>query len=114
MRALVVVSSVCLLYVSLGSRVSPSIFGLMFMGSVMLSICISGCVLYYARSGVKRVHVLLSGLKIRLFVRVHVCISCRYDWMFALAMFMSLCVDVMVMSAVLLVPVVLACQMCIC
>ena len=29
--------SMCLLYVSLGSRVSPSIFGLMFMGSVMYS-----------------------------------------------------------------------------
>ena len=43
----------------------------------------------------------------KLFVRVHVCISCRYDWMFALAMFMSLCVDVMMMSSVLLVPVVL-------
>ena len=31
----------CLLYVSLESRVSPSIFGLMFMRSVMLSICSS-------------------------------------------------------------------------
>ena len=31
---------VAMLYVSLGSRVSPSIFGLMFMGSVMLSICV--------------------------------------------------------------------------
>ena len=37
--AFVVVISMCLLYVSLGSRVSPSIFGLMFMGSVILSIC---------------------------------------------------------------------------
>ena len=36
----------CLLYVSLGSRVSPSIFGLMFMGSVMLSMCSSSCVLH--------------------------------------------------------------------
>ena len=33
LRAFVVVISMCLLYVSLGSRVSPSIFGLMFMGS---------------------------------------------------------------------------------
>ena len=87
------------LYLSLGSRVSPSIFGLMFMGSVMLSICNSSCVLYSAGSGVKRVHVVLSGLRMRLFVRVHVCISCRYDWMFALAMFMSLCVDVIGMSS---------------
>ena len=37
--ALVVVIYMCLLYVSLGSRVIPSILGLMFMGSVMLSIC---------------------------------------------------------------------------
>ena len=66
LRAFVVVISMCLLYVSLGSRVSPSIFRLMFMGSVMLSICSSSCVLYSAGSGVNRVHVVLSGL--RLFV----------------------------------------------
>ena len=86
----------CLLYVSLWSRVSPSMFGLMFMGSVMLSICSSSCVLY---SGVKRMHVVLSGLRMRLFVLLFECISCRYDWRFAFAMFMSLCVDVMVMSS---------------
>ena len=88
LRAFVVVISMCLLYVSLGSRVSPSIFWLMFMGSVMLSICSSSCVLYSAGSGVNRVHVVLSGLRMRLFVRVNVCNSCRYDWMYALAMFM--------------------------
>ena len=99
LRDLVIVISMCLLYVCLGSRVSPSIFGFMFMGSVMLSICSSSCVLYSAGSGVKRVHVVLSGLRMRLFVRVYVCILCRYDWMFALAMFMSLCVEVMVMSS---------------
>ena len=65
LRAFVVVISMCLLYVSLESRVSPSIFGLMFMGSVILSICSSSCVLYSARSGVKRVHVVLSGLRMR-------------------------------------------------
>ena len=64
----------------------------------MFSICSSRCVLHSAGSGVKRVHVVLSGLRMRWFVWVHVCISCRYDWMFAFAMFMSLCVDVMVMS----------------
>ena len=87
LRAFVGVIYMCLLYVSLGSRVSPSIFWLMFKESLM-SICSSSCVLYSAWSGVKRVHVLLSGLRMRLFVRVHVCISCRYDWMFALVMFM--------------------------
>ena len=38
LRAFVVVIYMRLLCVSLGSRVSSSIFGLMFMGSVMLSI----------------------------------------------------------------------------
>ena len=89
--------------------VSPSIFGFLFMGSVMLSICSSSCVLYSDGSGVKRVHVVLAGLRMRLFVRVHVCISCRYGWMFALAMFMSLCVDVMVMSSLYVVSFAGAC-----
>ena len=86
-----------LLYVSLGSRSSPSIFGLTFMGSVMLSICSSSCVLYSAGFGVKRVHAVSSWLRMRLFV--YVCISCRYDWMFAFAMLMSFCVGVMLMSS---------------
>ena len=93
----VVVISMCLLHVSLGSRVSPSIFGLMFMGIVMRSTCSSSRVLYSVGSGVKRVHGVLSGLRMRLFVCVHVRISCRYGWMFAFAMFMLMCVDVMVM-----------------
>ena len=41
---------------------------LMFMGSVMLSIYSSSCVLHSARSGVNRVHVVLSGLRMILFV----------------------------------------------
>ena len=61
------------------------------MGSVMLPICSARCVLYSAGFGVKRVHVGLSGLGMRLFVCVHVCISCMYDWMYVFAVFMSLC-----------------------
>ena len=68
LRVFVVVISMCLLCVSLRSRVRPSNFGLMFMGSVMLYICSSSCVLYSAGSGVKRVHDVLSGLRMRLFV----------------------------------------------
>ena len=68
LRVFVVMIYMCLLYVSLGSRVSPSIFEFMFIGSVMLSICSSRCVLYSAASGVKRMHVVLSGLRMRLFV----------------------------------------------
>ena len=45
----------------------------------MLSIYSLSCVLYSDGYGVKRVHVVLSGLRMRLFVCVHVCISCRYD-----------------------------------
>ena len=56
----------CLLFVSVGSRVRPSILGLKFMGSVKLSICSLSCVLYSAGSGVKRVHVF--WLRMRLFV----------------------------------------------
>ena len=76
--AFVDVIPMCLLHVSLGSKVSPSIFCLIFMWSVMLSICSSSCVLYSAGSGVKRVHIVLSGLRMRLFVRVRVCISCTF------------------------------------
>ena len=57
------------------------------MGHVMLSICSSSCVLYSIGSGVKRVHDVLTGLRMRLFVSVHIYISYRYDWMFAFAMF---------------------------
>ena len=74
----VVVLSMCLLYVRIGSRVILRIFGLMFMGSVVLFICSASYVLYSARSGVKSVHDVLSELILRLFVCVHVCISCRY------------------------------------
>ena len=59
--ALVVVFYMGLLNVSLGSRVSPDIFGLMFMGNVVSSICGASCMLYSAESGVKRVHVDLYG-----------------------------------------------------
>ena len=43
------------------------------------------------------VHVVLSALSLRLFVFVHVCTSCRYGCMYALAVCLFGCVDVMVM-----------------
>ena len=61
-------------------------------------------------AGVKRVHVVLSGLRMRIFVCVYVCISCRYDGMFSFAMFMSLCVDFMVMSSAYVVSFTGACD----
>ena len=68
LRAFVVVIYMCLLYVRLGSRVSHCIVGLMFMGSMVLSICSSSCELYSTWSGMKIVHVVLSGLRMRVFV----------------------------------------------
>ena len=64
--------SIYLLYVSLWTRVIPSILGFMFMGNVVLFNCSASCVLYAAGSAVKRVHVVLSGL------RLFVCIQCMY------------------------------------
>ena len=55
---------------SLWSRVSPSINGLMFIESVVLCMCNVSCVLYFAVPGVKRVHVILYGLG--LFVSMYV------------------------------------------
>ena len=52
LRAFVVVLSMCLLYVSLWSRVINSILSLMFMESVVLFICSASCALYSAGSGV--------------------------------------------------------------
>ena len=76
-----------LLCVTLGSRVIPSIFGLMFMISVVLFICSASSVLCSAGYGVKRVHVVLSGLRMKLFVCFHVRISCICDLIFVFVMF---------------------------
>ena len=46
-----------LLHVILVSRMVPSSFRLMFMGTLVLFICTASCVLYSAGSGVKRGHV---------------------------------------------------------
>ena len=46
----------------------PFLASVNHMGSVMLSICSSSSVLYSAGSGVKRGHVVLSGLRMRIFV----------------------------------------------
>ena len=96
-RASAVVLSMCLLHVIRGSRVSLSILGPMFTGSVMLSICSSSCVLHSAGPGAKRVHAISPGL--RLYVRVDAYIPCRHDWMSALAMPMPSCVDAILMPS---------------
>ena len=57
----------CVLYVSLGSKVRPRTFGCVAMRSTVLFIVSSRLLLYSAGSGVNRVHVVLSGFSVRLF-----------------------------------------------
>ena len=77
--ALNAVLSMCLLYVSLGSRVRPSIFGFLIMSSVLLLICRFSLVLYSEGSSVKRVHVVFSVLIMKLFACVHTWMLFKYD-----------------------------------
>ena len=102
---------------SLGSRVSPNIFGLMFMGSVVVYLYCKLCAVF---------RWIWCEESACCFVWIEndigcVCpcrFPCRYDLMFAFAMFMLLCIDLMVLlsaiSWVILVLVVLECQMYIC
>ena len=57
----------CVLYVSLGSKVRPRTFGYVAMASALLCILMSRLLVYSAGSGVNRVQVVLSGFSMRLF-----------------------------------------------
>ena len=72
--ALFVVFCMCLLKVSLGSKMSPNIFESVFVGSVVLFICIVSVVLYFAGLGIKSVAVVLFALRVSWLCFVHVCI----------------------------------------
>ena len=79
---------------------------LVFMGSIVLSICI-------AESSVNAR--CLSELSMRLLYFGHVCNCCRDGCMYALAAFFLVCVDVMVMSSAFEESCSgLVCLMCIC
>ena len=62
----------CVLHVSLASRVSPRTFGCAAMGRKVLFILRSRLLLYSAGYGVNRVHVVLSGFSVRLLCFVQV------------------------------------------
>ena len=64
-------------YVSLGSRVRPSILGCFIVGSCVLFMCSVSSVLYSAGSGVKSVVVVLSAFSVSWFVMVQLCICWR-------------------------------------
>ena len=86
----------CVLYVSLGSKVRHITFGCVAMGSAVMFIFRSRFLLY---SGVNRVQVILSGFSVRLFCSVQPKMLCRYGCMYFLAALVLVCVDVMVMSS---------------
>ena len=68
------------------------------MGSVLLFIVRSRLLVYSAGSGVNSVQV-LSGFSKRLFCFVQAKTLCRYGYMYFLAAFVLVCVDVIVMSS---------------
>ena len=87
------------LYVSLGSKVRPRTSGPFAMGNTVLFILWSRLFLYYDRSGVNRVQVVLSGFNVRLLCFVQAKTVCRYDCMYFLVALFLVCVDVMVLSS---------------
>ena len=89
----------CVLYVSLGSKVRPRTFGCIAMHSAVLFIFRSRLLLYSAGSGVSKVQVVLSGVSVRLFCFVQAKTLCMYGCMYFLAALVLVCVDVMVMSS---------------
>ena len=80
---------ICVLYVTIGSKVRPRTFVCVSMGSTVLFILRSRLLLYSAVSGVNRVQVVLSGFSVR----------CRYGCMYFLAALVLVCEDVMVISS---------------
>ena len=89
----------CVLYVSFGSKVRPRTFGCIAMGSALLFIVRSRLLVYSARSGVNRVHIVLSGFSKMLVCFLQPNILCRYGCMYFLAALVLVCVDVIVMSS---------------
>ena len=57
----------CVLHVTFGSKVRPKPFGCVAMGSAVLFILRSILLIYYARSRMNRVQMVLSGFSVRLF-----------------------------------------------
>ena len=75
----------CVLYVSVGSKVRPRTFWCVAMGSALLFIVRFRLLVYSAGSGVNRVQVVLSGFSKRLFCFVQAKTLCKYGCMYLLA-----------------------------
>ena len=88
----------CVLYVSFGPKVKHGTFGCVAMGSAVLFILRSTLLFYSAGSGVNTVKVDLSGFNVRLFCFVQTKFYVGMLFVYLLAAFVLVCVDVMVMS----------------
>ena len=89
----------CVLYVSIGSKVRLRTFACVAMSSALLCIVRSRFLVFSAGSGGNRVQVVLSGFSKRLFCFVQAKTLCRYGCMYFLAALVLVCVDVIVMSS---------------
>ena len=67
----------CMMYVSFGSKIRPRTFVCVAMRSAVLFILMSRLHVYSAGAGGDRVHVVLSGLSLRLF-----CLQYYYGYIF--------------------------------
>ena len=99
--------SMCVLYVSFGSKVRLRTFECIAMGSAVLFILRSKMLLYSAGSGVNRVQVVLSGFSVRLFwqgkarQKLYVVMTVCISWLHSrVCVCVYVCVDVLVMSSV--------------
>ena len=79
----------CVLHVSLWTKVKPRTIGCVVMGML----------LYSAGFGVNRVQIILSGFSGKLFCFFPAKTFCRYSCMYFLAALVRMCVYVMVMSS---------------
>ena len=87
----------CVLYVTVGSKVMPKTFGCVAIGSAVLFIFRCRLLLYSTGSGVNIVQVVLSGFSMRLFCFVQAKTLCRYGCIYFWVVLVL--VDVMVMSS---------------
>ena len=86
----------CVLYMSFGSKVRPTTFRCVTMGSTVLFILRSRSLLYSEGSRMNTVKVVLFGFSVSLFCFVQAKTLCMYGCMYLLAALVLACVDVMV------------------
>ena len=87
-----------MLYVSFGSKVRPRTIDYVAMGSAVMFILRSRLIVYSAGSGVNRVQVVLSRFSMKLLCFVQAKSLCMSGCMYFFAALVLVCMDMMVMS----------------